>query len=394
MQYNFFTKNNIKIATLEESSSTFSFYIFLKRGLVFEEVEGLSYLSMYIIFAAKRKNLDNKSIETFCKENNIEYDYEIDREYIAISFKSNEKNNILSIINKIDDIFFVDDSIIDFSDSLNNVLNIAKDEYKDVYSKFQNKINQTMFSNTKLAYSVFNDKDNFKSLRLQDVKQYLNGINIDNICFGFVNFIENEDQLYNIVKNININKKDNNIIPTFKLQLNKKRNLIDCSDNESFQNLFSLNILIKKDNINLQEELLFLFLKDELDETLYNLLQGKYASKLYTNSYYLYNFNIEHIKAFVEVLENKYKNNIKDIDLNKNILNETIFENNKKEYLLNLNDDKEEFFRYLCIRYLYNKDIVYSDDQYRQYIENITIDNIINFYNNYISNNYTTYIFY
>ena len=394
MQYNFFTKNNIKIATLEESSSTFSFYIFLKRGLVFEEVEGLSYLSMYIIFAAKRKNLDNKSIETFCKENNIEYDYEIDREYIAISFKSNEKNNILSIINKIDDIFFVDDSIIDFSNSLNNVLNIAKDEYKDVYSKFQNKINQTMFSNTKLAYSVFNDKDNFKSLRLQDVKQYLNGINIDNICFGFVNFIENEDQLYNIVKNININKKDNNIIPTFKLQLNKKRNLIDCSDNESFQNLFSLNILIKKDNINLQEELLFLFLKDELDETLYNLLQGKYASKLYTNSYYLYNFNIEHIKAFVEVLENKYKNNIKDIDLNKNILNETIFENNKKEYLSNLNDDKEEFFRYLCIRYLYNKDIVYSDDQYRQYIENITIDNIINFYNNYISNNYTTYIFY
>ncbi len=394
MQYNFFTKNNIKIATLEESSSTFSFYIFLKRGLVFEEVEGLSYLSMYIIFAAKRKNLDNKSIETFCKENNIEYDYEIDREYIAISFKSNEKNNILSIINKIDDIFFVDDSIIDFSDSLNNVLNIAKDEYKDVYSKFQNKINQTMFSNTKLAYSVFNDKDNFKSLRLQDVKQYLNGINIDNICFGFVNFIENEDQLYNIVKNININKKDNNIIPTFKLQLNKKRNLIDCSDNESFQNLFSLNILIKKDNINLQEELLFLFLKDELDETLYNLLQGKYASKLYTNSYYLYNFNIEHIKAFVEVLESKYKNKIKDIDLDKNILNETIFENNKKEYLLNLNDDKEEFFRYLCIRYLYNKDIVYSDDQYRQYIENITIDNIINFYNNYISNNYTTYIFY
>ncbi|MBP8689471.1 hypothetical protein KBH77_03930 [Patescibacteria group bacterium] len=91
MQYNFFAKNNIKIATLEESSSTFSFYIFLKRGLVFEEVEGLSYLSMYIIFAAKRKNLDNKSIETFCKENNIEYDYEIDREYIAISFKSNEK---------------------------------------------------------------------------------------------------------------------------------------------------------------------------------------------------------------------------------------------------------------------------------------------------------------
>lgn len=394
MQYNFFTKNNIKIATLEESSSTFSFYIFLKRGLVFEEVEGLSYLSMYIIFAAKRKNLDNKSIETFCKENNIEYDYEIDREYIAISFKSNEKNNILSIINKIDDIFFVDDSIIDFSDSLNNVLNIAKDEYKDVYSKFQNKINQTMFSNTKLAYSVFNDKDNFKSLRLQDVKQYLNGINIDNICFGFVNFIENEDQLYNIVKNININKKDNNIIPTFKLQLNKKRNLIDCSDNESFQNLFSLNILIKKDNINLQEELLFLFLKDELDETLYNLLQGKYASKLYTNSYYLYNFNIEHIKAFVEVLESKYKNKIKDIDLDKNILNETIFENNKKEYLLNLNDDKEEFFRYLCIRYLYNKDIVYSDDQYRQYIENITIYNIINFYNNYILNNYTTYIFY
>ncbi len=394
MQYNFFTKNNIKIATLEESSSTFSFYIFLKRGLVFEEVEGLSYLSMYIIFAAKRKNLDNKSIETFCKENNIEYDYEIDREYIAISFKSNEKNNILSIINKIDDIFFVDDSIIDFSDSLNNVLNIAKNEYKDVYSKFQNKINQTMFSNTKLAYSVFNDKDNFKSLRLQDVKQYLNGINIDNICFGFVNFIENEDQLYNIVKNININKKDNNIIPTFKLQLNKKRNLIDCSDNESFQNLFSLNILIKKDDINLQEELLFLFLKDELDEELYNLLQGKYASKLYTNSYYLYNFNIEHIKAFVEVLESKYKNKIKDIDLDKNILNETIFENNKKEYLLNLNDDKEEFFRYLCIRYLYNKDIVYSDDQYRQYIENITIDNIINFYNNYISNNYTTYIFY
>mgnify|MGYP001301569942 CR=1 FL=1 len=394
MQYNFFTKNNIKIATLEESSSTFSFYIFLKRGLVFEEVEGLSYLSMYIIFAAKRKNLDNKSIETFCKENNIEYDYEIDREYITISFKSNEKNNILSIINKIDDIFFVDDSIIDFSDSLNNVLNIAKDEYKDVYSKFQNKINQTMFSNTKLAYSVFNDKDNFKSLRLQDVKQYLNGINIDNICFGFVNFIENEDQLYNIVKNININKKDNNIIPTFKLQLNKKRNLIDCSDNESFQNLFSLNILIKKDNINLQEELLFLFLKDELDETLYNLLQGKYASKLYTNSYYLYNFNIEHIKAFVEVLESKYKNKIKDIDLDKNILNETIFENNKKEYLLNLNDDKEEFFRYLCIRYLYNKDIVYSDDQYRQYIENITIYNIINFYNNYILNNYTTYIFY
>ena len=394
MQYNFFTKNNIKIATLEESSSTFSFYIFLKRGLVFEEVEGLSYLSMYIIFAAKRKNLDNKSIETFCKENNIEYDYEIDREYIAISFKSNEKNNILSIINKIDDIFFVDDSIIDFSDSLNNVLNIAKNEYKDVYSKFQNKINQTMFSNTKLAYSVFNDKDNFKSLRLQDVKQYLNGINIDNICFGFVNFIENEDQLYNIVKNININKKDNNIIPTFKLQLNKKRNLIDCSDNESFQNLFSLNILIKKDDINLQEELLFLFLKDELDEELYNLLQGKYASKLYTNSYYLYNFNIEHIKAFVEVLENKYKNNIKDIDLNKNILNETIFENNKKEYLSNLNDDKEEFFRYLCIRYLYNKDIVYSDDQYRQYIENITIYNIINFYNNYILNNYTTYIFY
>ncbi|HQL11725.1 MAG TPA: hypothetical protein PK507_01790 [bacterium] len=394
MQYNFFTKNNIKIATLEESSSTFSFYIFLKRGLVFEEVEGLSYLSMYIIFAAKRKNLDNKSIETFCKENNIEYDYEIDREYITISFKSNGKNNILSIINKIDDIFFVDDSIIDFSDSLNNVLNIAKNEYKDVYSKFQNKINQTMFSNTKLAYSVFNDKDNFKSLRLQDVKQYLNGINIDNICFGFVNFIENEDQLYNIVKNININKKDNNIIPTFKLQLNKKRNLIDCSDNESFQNLFSLNILIKKDDINLQEELLFLFLKDELDEELYNLLQGKYASKLYTNSYYLYNFNIEHIKAFVEVLESKYKNKIKDIDLNKNILNETIFENNKKEYLLNLNDDKEEFFRYLCIRYLYNKDIVYSDDQYRQYIENITIDNIINFYNNYISNNYTTYIFY
>jgi len=300
----------------------------------------------------------------------------------------------LSIINKIDDIFFVDDSIIDFSNSLNNVLNIAKDEYKDVYSKFQNKINQTMFSNTKLAYSVFNDKDNFKSLRLQDVKQYLNEINIDNICFGFVNFIENEDQLYNIVKNININKKDNNIIPTFKLQLNKKLNLIDCSDNESFQNLFSLNILIKKDNINLQEELLFLFLKDELDETLYNLLQGKYASKLYTNSYYLYNFNIEHIKAFVEVLENKYKNNIKDIDLNKNILNETIFENNKKEYLSNLNDDKEEFFRYLCIRYLYNKDIVYSDDQYRQYIKNITIDNIINFYNNYILNNYTTYIFY
>ncbi len=394
MQYNFFTKNNIKIATLEESSSTFSFYIFLKRGLVFEEVEGLSYLSMYIIFAAKRKNLDNKSIETFCKENNIEYDYEIDREYITISFKSNGKNNILSIINKIDDIFFVDDSIIDFSDSLNNVLNIAKDEYKDVYSKFQNKINQTMFSNTKLAYSVFNDKDNFKSLRLQDVKQYLNGINIDNICFGFVNFIENEDQLYNIVKNININKKDNNIIPTFKLQLNKKRNLIDCSDNESFQNLFSLNILIKKDNINLQEELLFLFLKDELDETLYNLLQGKYASKLYTNSYYLYNFNIEHIKAFVEVLESKYKNKIKDIDLDKNILNETIFENNKKEYLLNLNDDKEEFFRYLCIRYLYNKDIVYSDDQYIQYIENITIYNIINFYNNYILNNYTTYIFY
>jgi len=156
----------------------------------------------------------------------------------------------LSIINKIDDIFFVDDSIIDFSNSLNNVLNIAKDEYKDVYSKFQNKINQTMFSNTKLAYSVFNDKDNFKSLRLQDVKQYLNEINIDNICFGFVNFIENEDQLYNIVKNININKKDNNIIPTFKLQLNKKLNLIDCSDNESFQNLFSLNILIKKDKKN------------------------------------------------------------------------------------------------------------------------------------------------
>lgn len=394
MQYNFFTKNNIKIATLEESSPSFSFYIFLKRGLVFEEVEGLSYLSMYIIFAAKRKNLDNKSIEAFCKENNIEYDYEIDREYIAISFKSHEKNNILSIINKIDDIFFVDDSIIDFSDSLNNVLNIAKDEYKDVYSKFQNKINQTMFSNTKLAYSVFNDKDNFKSLHLQDVKQYLNEINIDNICFGFVNFIEDEDYLYNIVKNININEKDNNTTSISKLQLNKKRNIIDCSDNESFQNLFSLNILIKKDNINLQEELLFLFLKDELDETLYNLLQGKYASKLYTNSYYLYNFNIEHIKAFVEVLESKHKQNIKDIDLNKNILNKTIFENNKKEYLSNLNDDKEEFFRYLCIRYLYNKDIVYSDDQYRQYIENITIDNIINFYNHYILNNYTTYIFY
>ena len=392
MSYKFFKKNNLNIGTCNDSiKNSFNFLIFIKKGLIFEKLSenSITFFSLYSIFTIKRKKLNDLSIIDLSLIHSIEADFVIDREYIYFSFKSENKDNLLIFIKQILLIFNFDKENINFEKIKNDLVKRKNEMYSNIYNNFDKTINEIIFKDTVLNNVIFGNDKSFNSINDNNLLDFVNNLNKNDICFGFYNVSDNDVFLLDLIKNFyfpqnyKIKKRDS-------LKLLMKKNDLVYKINNYDKKFISYNLISVIKNLTLEEELNFIFLRYLLEDKLFANFKD-YIISIKQDSFYLYNFNLEYIKIFIE-LKNSMNINISEkiinFKLENLVINEEIF-NNVKNKILDLSKEINydlDFFKLLLIRKMYSKDVVDENNLYINYIKNKKIEDIVLFYNKYILN--------